>query len=85
MRMTYEKPMAAIELFALNQPVARDCNTSIPPENLTLADPGACAYDPGNGFTIFTQTNICMIDGSDMEAIYGCYNNPGEGNYIFRS
>jgi hypothetical protein len=84
MKHNYTKPLLILEPVMLTQTAARDCNTSaVDPNRFTLGDPGACAYDPGNGTTIFIAGSTCMLDGESMG--YGCYNNPGEGNYIFRS
>ena len=67
----------------LTQTAARDCNTTaVDPNRFTAGDPTVCVYDPGNGVTFFVAGSNCQLDG---EGVYGCYNNPNEGNYIFRS
>jgi len=83
LKAKYTKPMLTVELFSPNQPIARDCGTSIPPEQLNFSDPSNCVWDLGGGTTVFIAGSNCMIDGENMG--YGCYNNPSEGNYIFRS
>lgn len=82
MKKPYIKPFLSVELFSLSQTGGRDCNTSIPAENLTLGDPGTCVWNL-NGTTVFIAGQNCIIDGTNMNV--GCYNNPGEGSYIFRS
>ncbi len=79
MKANYTKPLLGVELFSLAQSVTRDCDTSIP---FNLNDPN-CYWDLGNGTSVFLQNTNCMLDGESMD--YGCYNNPGEGQYIFRS
>lgn len=84
MKAKYTKPLLAVEMFSLTQSVARDCGeTSIPKDQLNLNDPNNCAWDLGGGMTVFIPGPNCVIDGENMG--YGCYNNPSEGNYIFRS
>ena len=81
MKGNYTKPLFAVEMFSSTQSVARDCSDSIPKDQLTLNDPYSCAYDLG-GVTVFASGS-CDLDGNAME--FYCYNNPSEGNYIFRS
>ena len=83
MKANYTKPLLAVELFSLTQTVARDCGTSIPKEQLHFSDPHKCVWDLGGGTTVFIAGSNCVLDGENMG--YGCYNNPSEGNYIFRS
>lgn len=83
MKGNYTKPMLAVELFSLGQSVARDCSTSIPKDQLNFADPGQCVWDLGNGATVFVSQPTCSIPGENMGV--GCYNNPGEGQFVFRS
>ena len=83
MKANYTKPMLAVEMFSLTQSSARDCADNIPKEQFTFSDPGKCAWDLGGGFTVFVEEKVCNINGEQMG--YGCYNNPSEGNYIFRS
>lgn len=82
MKRNYTKPMLTVELFSLTQSVARDCGTTIPKDQFNHSNPNTCAWDIA-GTTIFIAGSHCMIDGENMG--YGCYNNPGEGNYIFHS
>ena len=83
MKATYTKPLLAIETFSLTQTVARDCGDTIPKDQLTSGDPATCVWDLGGGTTVFVAGTNCMLDGEAMG--YGCYNNPSEGQYIFRS
>jgi len=83
MKEKYTKPLLAVELFSLAQTAGRDCNTSIPADQLNMGDPGACVWDLGGGTTVFIAGQNCTIDGENMGV--GCYNNPGEGSYVFRS
>ena len=78
----YMKPLLALELFSASQSIARDCADNIPKDQVNLNDPGTCVWDLGGGTTVFVA-GTCVIDGEAMG--YGCYNNPSEGNYIFRS
>jgi hypothetical protein len=82
LKSNYTKPLLAVELFSLTQSVAHDCNTSILPGQLNFNDP-SCVWDLGGGTSIFIISGNCVLDGESMG--YGCYNNPSEGNYIFRS
>lgn len=83
MKNKYVKPTLSVEMFGLTQSIARDCGDSIPQSQLTLNDAHTCAWDLGGGTTVFIVGQHCMIDGTTMD--YVCYNNPSEGNYIFRS
>ena len=82
MKGNYTKPLLSVEFFNVAQSVARDCGASIPKSQLNFSDPSKCAWDLG-GTTVFVEQPICDINGETMG--YGCYNNPAEGNYIFRS
>ena len=83
MKGNYTKPLFAVEMFSSTQPVTRDCADSIPKENVTLNDPNNCVWNLGGGMTVFVAGSNCMLDGEQMG--FACYNNPSEGNYIFRS
>ena len=83
MKGNYTKPVFAVEMFSSTQPVARDCADSIPKEQVNLNDPNACYWDLGGGFSVFVASGACTIEGENMG--FACYNNPGEGQYIFRS
>lgn len=83
MKKHYSKPLLAVEIFALTQSVTHDCGDIIPADQLNFNDPGRCVWDLGGGTTIFVGGTNCMLDGESMG--YGCYNNPSEGNYVFRS
>ena len=83
MKENYTKPLLAVEVFSLTQPAARDCADHWMADQFTQGDPNQCAYDLGGGVTVFIDPSPCQINGE--LAGYGCYNNPTEGNYIFRS
>ena len=80
MKKKYTKPALNVEFFSLTQSIARDCGSSAP---VNSGDPSDCIWDLGGGTTVFIAITNCTLDGEDMG--YGCYNNPSEGNYIFRS
>lgn len=82
MKANYTKPFLAIETFVLTQAAARDCSDSIPKEQITLNDIVSCVWDLG-GTTVFISQPTCDLNGEEMG--FACYNNPSEGNYIFRS
>ena len=82
MKATYTKPLLAIEMFSVSQFAARDCADNIPKDQVTLNDIATCAWDL-NGTTVFISQPVCDINGD--ESGFACYNNPSEGNYIFRS
>ena len=82
MKATYSKPLLAIESFTLAQTIARDCSDSIPKEDVTTGDIDKCVWNL-NGTTVFVGGKTCDLDGEQMGI--ACYNNPGEGMYIFRS
>lgn len=83
MKSPYVKPLFGMELFTALQSGARDCADFIPQENVTLNDAPACRWDLGGGSSVFVVGENCTIDGDSMGFV--CYNNPGEGSYIFRS
>lgn len=83
MKAKYTKPLLALESFSLTQTVTRDCGDSIPKDRLNHGDPSQCVWDLGGGMSVFIAGTNCVLDGENMG--YGCYNNPSEGNYIFRS
>lgn len=83
MKANYTKPLLAVEVFSPTQPAARDCADNIPKERITMNDIANCKWDLGGGTTVFVGGVTCKIDGEQME--FACYNNPSEGNYIFRS
>lgn len=83
MKDKYNKPLLAVEMFSLAQSVIRDCADSIPKSQLNFNDPGQCVWDLGGGTTVFVAGSNCVLDGENMG--FACYNNPTEGNYIFRS
>ena len=83
MKGIYTKPLLNVELFTLTQTVAQDCGDSIPQDQLNFNDPARCSWDIGGGEYIFIEKPTCTINGEEMG--FGCYNNPSEGNYIFRS
>ena len=83
MKANYTKPLLAFEMFSLTQTTARDCADSIPKDQLNFNDPTQCVWDLGGGTKVFVPGPNCVIDGTNMG--FGCYNNPSEGNYIFRS
>ena len=80
MKATYMKPLLTMEMFSLTQSTARDCAETL---ELNLSDIVSCAWDMGNGMTVFTSQPTCQLIGQPDD--FGCYNNPSEGNYIFRS
>lgn len=83
MKNKYVKPTVAVELFCLAQSIARDCADFIPQSQLTYADIHNCKWDLGGGTSLFTTPEPCTMDGEGMG--FACYNNPSEGQYIFRS
>ena len=83
MKANYAKPLLAIEMFSLAQTEARECADSIPKGQVTSNDISTCKWDLGGGTTVFVAGSTCVLDGEQMG--FACYNNPSEGNYIFRS
>lgn len=82
MKLIYTKPMLTVDLFSLGVTNTRDCGGSVPIDQLTYGDIVTCVWDTGSK-TVFVEKPNCDIPGENMG--YGCYNNPSEGNYIFRS
>ena len=82
MKKNYTKPLLTVEYFSLKQSIARECNDSIPDSQLNFGDIANCVWDTGS-LTVFVSRPTCDIPGEHMG--YGCYNNPSEGNYVFRS
>lgn len=82
MKGNYTKPMLTVEMFTMAQNTARDCADSIPTDRLTLADIDSCGWEV-YGTILFLNPGPCDVNGEGMSFI--CYNNPSEGNYIFRS
>lgn len=84
MKANYTKPLLAVELFSLAQSSARDCIDGLPKERFNQNDPYGCGWDVGGGMIFFLESGTaCTMDGEKMTGF--CYNNPSEGNYIFRS
>ena len=83
MKANYTKPLLTIEMLSAAQSVARDCSDSLPKSQLTFNDITTCVWDLGGGYRVFAENSTCTIDGEGMG--FACYNNPSEGNYIFRS
>ena len=83
MKANYTKPLLTVEVFSLSQSIVRDCADSIPKDQLNFNDPDKCVWHLGGDMTVFVSKPNCTIDGTTMGV--GCYNNPSEGNYIFRS
>ena len=83
MKANYTKPLLAVEMFSLAQSATRDCADNLMPEQVTFNDINTCFVDMGGGFTVFVGGKTCQFDGEQMG--YLCYNNPTEGQYIFRS
>ena len=83
MKANYTKPLLTVANFSTTQPTARDCADNIPSSRVNLNDISRCVWDLGGGTTVFVGGKTCVLDGEQMN--YACYNNPSEGNYIFRS
>lgn len=81
MKKQYKKPLVAVEYFSIAQSTARDCMDSIPQDQVNLSD-YPCGWEIGEGTIVFMADSTCNMDG-DFFGV--CYNNPGEGQYIFRS
>ena len=83
----YRDGIHVTELYKGQDTVIHGIGTSgfryIPKEQLNFNEPGKCVWDLGGNITVFIAGSNCTIDGTNMEI--GCYNNPSEGNYIFRS
>ena len=91
MKKEYKKPLVAVERFSMVYTSARDCMDNINQDRLTVADISNCGWNLGNKMILFVTSDIsraqsCTLDGSIFEKnLEVCYNNPGEGQYIFRS
>ena len=84
MKANYTKPLLAVEVFSYAQSTTHDCMDSIPKDRITYSDPNGCGWDVGGGIVFFLESgNVCTMNGEGMTGL--CYNNPSEGNYIFRS
>ena len=84
MKANYTKPLLAMELFTTSQGTSLDCLDSIPKKQVNFNDPYGCGWDVGGGRIYFLESGTaCNTDGEGMSGV--CYNNPSEGNYIFRS
>lgn len=83
MKSNYTKPFLGVEMFSIFQSAARDCADSIPKDQVTFDDIAKCVWNLGGGTTVFVGGSNCTLDGDSMGI--ACYNNPGEGSYIFRS
>ena len=83
MKEFYQKPLFAVENVGMFANSSRDCADSIPKENVNLNDPANCGWELGGGAIVFVVGAACNMDGETMG--FACYNNPGEGQYIFRS
>lgn len=77
------KPVFAVELFSGAQTTTRDCWESIITEDVHFNDLPDCWWEPIPNVRLFLENTVCTENGE----IYGgvCYNNPGEGYYLFRS
>ncbi len=85
MKKQYKKPLIAVERFAIVHTAARDCWDSIPQDQVNLSD-HPCGWEFGEGNVLFNSTVVgstCSIDGELSGMV--CYNNPSEGQYMFRS
>jgi len=85
MKKQYKKPLIAVERFAIVHTAARDCWNGIPQDQVNLSD-HPCGWDFGMGNILFNTTVVdstCSIDGELSGMV--CYNNPSDGQYMFRS
>ena len=85
MKANYTKPLLVVDMFSAVQSVAKDCtSTIIPQHKLNTNDAYTCYWDNGNpNIRIFAAGGVCNRDGEAMQM--GCYNNPTEENFVFRS
>lgn len=84
MKKEYKKPMIVIEEFSLSQTVARKCSESISKDDVNLGDINICGWVIADGVIAFVEgEGVCQMNGEEITGM--CYNNPGEGNYIFDS
>lgn len=85
MKKEYKKPLVAVERFSLVHTTARDCWDSIPQDQVNLSD-HPCGWDLGSDNILFSTSvtgSTCSIDGEVSGMV--CYNNPAEGQHMFRS
>lgn len=85
MKKEYTKPIVVVEHFSIVYTAARDCWDSIPQDQVNLSD-HPCGWDMGPDFILFDTSVVgrtCTVDGEMMGMV--CYNNPGEGQLMFRS
>ena len=88
MKEKYVKPAMVIERFSLTSSIARNCADYIDKQYLNQSSIPNCTWDLGGGMTVFVQFPTCIIEAPTWDAGNGeiiCYNNPGEGAYIFSS
>ena len=85
MKANYTKPLLAVDMFSVAQSAARDCtSTIVPQQRLNTMDAYTCYWDNNNpNIRIFAAGGVCNRDGEAMGM--GCYNNPTEENFVFRS
>lgn len=83
MKNAYMKPVFAVELFSGAQTTTRDCWDMIVKEDVYFNDLPDCYWQIAPDMKLFLLETACTHDGES----YGlaCYNNPGEGQYMFRS
>lgn len=85
MKKQYKKPLVTVEHFSIVLTAARDCWDSIPQDQVTLSD-HPCGWELGPGNVLFNTSVVdatCSMDGELSGMV--CYNNPGEGQLMFRS
>lgn len=89
MKEKYVKPAMIIERFTLTSAIARNCSDAVQKEYLTHNSIAQnCAWDIGGGLTVFEKSPICIYETTIYPSDSGdiiCYNNPGEGYYLFGS
>lgn len=85
MKASYTKPLLVVDVFSASQSAARDCNSTIvPQQQINTSDPYHCYWDNGNpNIRFFAAGGVCNMDGEAMGV--ACYNNPTEENYVFHS
>ena len=83
MKAKYIKPAMTLEPAMMTGSLLRDCSDLVDKNDFTAGDPLGCSLELPNGMNVFLLGASCQLDGEGMEL--GCYNNPGEGYYIFRS
>ena len=85
MKKQYKKPLVMVERFAIVHTAARGCWDSIPQEQVNFNN-HTCGWEISFGTILFNVTVVdssCNMNGDDFGSV--CYNNPGEGQYMFRS